>query len=651
MIKILSTIFVLLLIIPFQSAIAEVHLNHESLADNYKTKAKIKKLVEQPIWLQLLHAHSNVFNHFKSQAKSSSFFLAKTGNTDPAAELMADVAALFSDTLDESHMLCRFPARAHWLIEQLGIDAEELPRPECKSFNHFFSEINPEGATLIFPVAYLNSPSSMFGHTFLRIDQVGQTETTRLVAWSINYAASPNTKDGEILFAWKGLFGGYPGDFSVLPYYLKVHEYNDWESRDVWEFKLNLTQAETEQLVRHTWELLHIEFAYYFLKENCSYRVLELLDAVRPDNNFQAQFNHWAIPVDTVRAVESAGMVKEATFRPSAMKLVRNGLDQLSNQEKKLAYNLATAEDNSKILNSSFDAVSKMPIERQKAVEEVAYEYLRLKVQLDKLTRKQTSRRSLMLLRLRSELTAGSPLVPVKPPEVRDDQAHNSERVSLALGESRSSFYTELGWRPAFHALTDPFEGFPVGAQIKFFDAKLRSWEKNAVETTELERVDVITVTALTQHDRFFQPWSWQVNIGARRKEIPDKDASRPPVGFFDFSGGLNKAIFERTSFYMLLGGATEFAHSMARGFDVGPLAEMGLLGSYPKGFWHTSGQWQFSAKRIDWCNDIHSKQHIFELTNSFNLERNLALQLKINRDFRFKNWNNDASLGVLFFY
>lgn len=29
----------------------------------------------------------------------------------------------------------------------------------------------------------------MFGHTFLRIDQVGQTEQTRILAYTINFAA------------------------------------------------------------------------------------------------------------------------------------------------------------------------------------------------------------------------------------------------------------------------------------------------------------------------------------------------------------------------------------------------------------------------------------------------------------------------------
>jgi hypothetical protein len=35
------------------------------------------------------------------------------------------------------------------------------------------------------------------------------------------------------------------GEYSLMPYYRKVKEYGDFESRDLWEYELNLSPEET----------------------------------------------------------------------------------------------------------------------------------------------------------------------------------------------------------------------------------------------------------------------------------------------------------------------------------------------------------------------------------------------------------------------
>ena len=83
-------------------------------------------------------------------------------------------------------------------------------------------------------------------------------------------------------YAFKGLFGGYQGRFSIAPYYVAVKTYGDIENRDIWEYGLNLTQEETSQMLRHVWEMRSAWFDYYFLDENCSYHLLSLLETARP---------------------------------------------------------------------------------------------------------------------------------------------------------------------------------------------------------------------------------------------------------------------------------------------------------------------------------------------------------------------------------
>ncbi|WP_156490741.1 DUF4105 domain-containing protein, partial [Oleiphilus sp. HI0086] len=143
------------------------------------------------------------------------------------------------------------------------------------------------------------------------------------------------------------------------------------ESRDVWEYALDLTQEEVEQFVRHTWEIRTVHFDYYFLDENCSYQLLTLLDAASERFNFVDAFKLSAIPSDTVRAIEQAGAVKHARFRPSTLSLMTQMIDNLSDDEIHLARNLV--EDNKLATNH----LQRLDTESQAKVLELAYQYSR----------------------------------------------------------------------------------------------------------------------------------------------------------------------------------------------------------------------------------------------------------------------------------
>ncbi len=76
----------------------------------------------------------------------------------------------------------------------------------------------------------------MFGHTLLRLDPKDQQQLN-LVSYAVNYAATVAGNDNWS-YAWKGLTGQYPGEYYLSPYYRKVKEYGDFESRDLWEYEL-----------------------------------------------------------------------------------------------------------------------------------------------------------------------------------------------------------------------------------------------------------------------------------------------------------------------------------------------------------------------------------------------------------------------------
>ena len=208
-----------------------------------------------PAWLTLIHYQPDRFGSgYTSQADDPAFFLSENGKHSPRAELKATLDAIQIDGEGDDHALCRFPARATWLSQQLDLS---LPEIECPGFQEWSETLNTETVTLVFAASYLNSPSSMFGHTFLRLDPPqDDDETNLLLANTISYAADAAAHDSELLFAYKGIFGGYPGITTVQPYYEKIRLYSDIEHRDLWEYKLNLTQDEVDLMIAHAWDCL-----------------------------------------------------------------------------------------------------------------------------------------------------------------------------------------------------------------------------------------------------------------------------------------------------------------------------------------------------------------------------------------------------------
>src|SRR5690606_22368685 len=258
--------------------------------------ATLQTLAEDPFWISLGHYERQNFGGWQSYIDDEDFFLAVDGARAPLAELRATLEGLHADpALADAHPQCRFPSRTRWLRQQLALD--ELPAVECTEFAAWYADIDPHTTVLVFPDAYLNSPSSMFGHTLLRIDSAATADSgTALLSYALNFGAMIEGMDNSILYAWKGLAGGYPGQFALLPYREKLSEYSRLENRDLWEYRLDLTPEETGRMIEHVWELRQIRFDYFFFDENCSYRLLELLEIARPGLRLIEQFPLTAIP-------------------------------------------------------------------------------------------------------------------------------------------------------------------------------------------------------------------------------------------------------------------------------------------------------------------------------------------------------------------
>ncbi|MFT6985863.1 MAG: hypothetical protein ACJAT7_001683, partial [Psychromonas sp.] len=151
------------------------------------SSASVQPLValsENVYWLQLGHYRTALQTNWKSDIDNRDFFIAENGKYDPYAELTATIAGFNLEVNQQGNMLsCKYPARYLWLRDNV---ANVWPDLNCPEIQKWKETINPAGITLVFPTAFMNSPSSMFGHTLLRIDAKNQTQNQELMAFAVN---------------------------------------------------------------------------------------------------------------------------------------------------------------------------------------------------------------------------------------------------------------------------------------------------------------------------------------------------------------------------------------------------------------------------------------------------------------------------------
>jgi hypothetical protein len=462
----------------------------------------------------LLHYQPDLWGGVTSEQDDPGFFLSPEGKTDPDAELTATLTQFFSAHpvgRSKQPAQCAFVARYHWLKERLGFDPARLAPVRCERFERWRAELNPQGISLIFPAAFMNNPASMFGHTFLRVDQKGQTEQTRILAYTIDYAADVPA-DAGLEYGVKGIFGGYKGFFSTPPYYLKVQAYRDIENRDMWEYQLNLTPEQIDRLLMHAWEMGNAYFDYFFFKENCSYHILSLLEYADPTLHLRDRFHLWTIPADTVRVVVAQpGMVGATTYRPSRSTVIKRKRAWLTPVERALAKQLM---ENPALVQEP--AFADLPIERRAFVLDVVSDYLRYKAERksdsDRPEAAVHKERNRQILTERSRLQIPSVPFAVTPYTLQPDAGHETSRATVGAGWRNHETFEEVSVRAAYHDLLDPEAGYTPDAQIEMGALTLRQYNRS--EQTRLERATLVNIVSLSPIDDVFQAPSWKVHVG-----------------------------------------------------------------------------------------------------------------------------------------
>ncbi|HBT56962.1 MAG TPA: hypothetical protein DEA92_07500, partial [Pseudomonas sp.] len=373
-----------------------------------------------------------------------------------------------------------------------------------------------------------------------------------------------------------------------------------------------------------------VRFDYYFFDENCSFRLLELLEVARPSLRLTDQFPLTAIPADTVRAVREAGLITEVNYRPSRERELLARAAPLTADEARWVTRLAG--DSAQLQSSAFAA---LPRERQALIQEAAYRLARYEAS-GKARDSADAANSYALLQAinRNPPPALNIETPTYP-----EFGHESRTWQLAAGSRENRAFAEYGLRMAYHDLADNLAGFPLGAQIELGDVRLRQYEGNH---WQLEQLELVNIRSLTPRSALLKPWSWQVEAGWER--VAGEDGKRRLVPHLNGGGGFAWQPWDGVLGYSMATLRLEHHRDFDAALNAAGGFNAGLLWRNPLGNLLLEG-------RGDYFDNGEVRRSL-QLAQQWELGRDLGLRLQASREFsQFSAPQTEFALQLRWYY
>lgn len=564
-----------------------------------------------PQWLKVYQFHKG-----KSRIESQRFFFSEQGMQDPQAELKAAILA-FQDTKKLYGTLnlpaaCAFPARKELLEKQFQLS---FPKVACPDFEEWIKRIDANHMTIDFAGAYSGNPASILGHTFFRYysDQKNR-DGSELLSYAVGFLAVAPPGESRALYMIKGLTGQYPGFFQIEPFYMKVGIYNNSESRDIWEQKLNLTREEVSFSLKLLWEYsFNAQIPYYFIDENCSYRLLSFLEAVRPNVELVTDLSPVVLPADTVRLLLEKGFADpDPQFRSSILrrlnyrvgKFSENQNEQFKNAKKDLR--LVKSMDDPQVLDALIDY----------------WTYTNYRVQTN-LKKNESEIMEATFLR-RSQVKAAGIAIDDQALKTEGDLiptylGHKSSWVSLGVGyleydDDQAKTYGKVSYRMGAHALSDDPRGYEGIAAIEYLGFDIGS-EKDWM----LLLIDAKSLESLLSAEK---KWSWLADIRVEQKPFEQEP-------HLILKGGAGAAFQrEKVTAYWMPVGKTDLSRKYSElrgGFELGVVINDGnLIGAVTvEHTWGMSGRFRLARMQAEYL--LRKDESIFMEFTHMNYAQSLV--------------------------
>jgi hypothetical protein len=301
---------------------------------------------------------------------------------------------------------------------------------------------------------------------------------------------------------------------------------------------------------------------YYFLDENCSFMLLKILEAIRPDLDLTSGFRLYAIPADTIRKVASVpGLLGEPSYLPASLAKFQQHTENLDAEER--------AELKRLHKTRSSDANCADPCKAKVLDALVQYvDFETLVVGSGENPELRKWRKELLLQRARVNVVS-NPLV-VRPRSSPPHLGHNASLIGVSAGVRQmaedNTVQSVFTWRPALHDLTAGSDGYAPGMQLKVLETVA-----SAGESARLESLTLLEIFSLPESVPLINTKAWRFGLGYER---------RGDFGSYYHQFGAGKAWWfqpERSALYGLLKSDLRFAADIKK-LTLGPAVEVGAL-------------------------------------------------------------------------
>jgi hypothetical protein len=568
-------------------------------AKTFPSKEKIKSVANSSYWKKLFHYEEGLFSG-KSYADSDSFFLTVDGRSDLEAELEAHILAF--QKIDHIHtpekmpLQCAFPERFKFVSQSFpGID---FKKSKCPDFLRWKKAVIGKSVSLVFASSYVNNPSSMFGHTFLKFNQrdvenLSEDMFNYVVAFSAKSDSSPG-----ILYALKGLFGAFKGVINVKPFYQTMKEYSKIESRDMWEYELNLDKDEIDSVINHLWELYaNTNFDYYFFDENCTSVLARILDLVSLDVSYSENMSGYSLPTELVKSLNDNKKVKNIRYYPSLRKTFWSHYNQLSEKQIDDFDKIISGEQIKTDASTYQAAVHYLDYKRHDHENDIDEEFKKLQKSI--LSNAAKSGRA-------KEISIEAPESPHK--------GHLPAKIGLLLGTRGEDTVNTFSLRPLFHGLSDSDKGQEPWSAIELFKIDFNfNHDQNNVGIEEIIIADIQSLPNFTLLDKNVS-WDLSLQVNPLIEDYKENALKTS----FSMKLGLSKQ--SRAFLFSTMIGAKIEGHESFDSFvRVGPHAKL------------ISGFLLGNAKLLLEAEYFHSLIGVDDISKMYYFDYNLGLSVPIS--------------------
>jgi hypothetical protein len=380
-----------------------------------------------------------------------------------------------------------------------------------------------------------------------------------------------------------------------------LQKYNHEESRDLWEYHLNFTPNEITRLLEHLWELNQVRFDYYYLDENCSYRLLELLAVLRPNVDWATDLRFAELPIDTISKVKEQGLIAKVAYRPSVLSEIRQQLAPLSDAD------IARI----KALQTKLISLEGISLGQQAQTLSTAYSVYRFNHRKD-WSETDISHHGLDLLKARAKLgDTGSHNNLDTPSPKKPDEIHDVKRTAIGWSVHDNQHTLDLQWRYAYHDLLDNNEGVAKGFGLEVFNFNLALNE----DKVWLKQFELLNVQSISPRNTLIKPISWEMSAGYLDSN-QDRDARH-----FYAQGGIGVAYnIQNLQWYVIP--KLQLRQPLSESLHYGIGVKTGLL--YQGEKFSATAEFEHSY----WKERTLFEDNVFRLEAQYHLNKNNSLRL-----------------------